>query len=146
MQPLEISIQPDSEHLGAEAFYVRAMLPKTVDEVIVNIATGAANLYFGGFTELGDLDVMVQDYELDGDRLLWAAAVIGNTNCTFLALDDGIQVNMTVPKLPEGDDRLDWIGFLEKHAGKLPGNYWIEPARILRTILQPVMHRGGHHG
>lgn len=87
------------------------------------------------------MDVNVYDFEIsDEGELAWASLAFDGVNFSLTAFEEGLRIDLSVPKLPEGEDLLDQQAFYAAHNGKLPTNYWLQPARILKALLESIPH------
>ncbi|OCP21941.1 MULTISPECIES: hypothetical protein [unclassified Ensifer] len=132
---LKISIHNECVYAGSEYFHIRTMLPQTLNDALVHAMKNTRTCGFDQMAKLGDMDINVYDGDEEDGELIWFSFRLGNVGMNFSARQEGLQLDMSCEKHAHGDDALDWTAWREQCAGKLPDDFWIEPAAILRKLL-----------
>lgn len=116
-------------------------VPAKIGELIGMACVSAKNCMFHGISKIAGETMDVFDFEFDDNGVLWADTCIGNILTSIMRNDDGtFLLSLICEKEPEGDDRYDWLGFEQKMIGKLPDNFWIEPANLVRKLIAATEH------
>lgn len=139
---LQLSVHPNCLLMGNSHYHIRAELPLSVVDALTKLATEARSFYFGGANSLGGLDADIYEYLLDEQtgKISWLGCTIEGVSISFTVFQESVRAEMSVRKEPEGMDVLDDLAFIRRMDGKLPGNYWIRPALIIRTLLGQTRH------
>jgi hypothetical protein len=137
---LKVSIHSNCAHMGAENFHMRFELPLSVADVLGECFDSAANGYFAGHGKLVGFDIDIYDGYKEQGEFGWLAGTIGDMQLNFVAYRDFIRLDMSVSKSAHGDDRLDRLDFIDKWTGKLPADFWIEPAHLIRKLIAATKH------
>lgn len=129
------------ENFGAGFYRIQIVVPGEIGEAIGMACQDARNGMFHGISAIAGETMDVFDFEFDGEGLLWADTVIGDIHTHVSRNDDGSFVlSLVCEKVAEGDDRYDWHGFEKRMNGELPANFWIEPANLIRKLINATKH------
>jgi hypothetical protein len=135
-----LNIQNDCEYIPGN-YRICALLPKEFEQHVVALCLECKPYIFTAVGNLAGYSTEVFDFEIQGDEFVWASTLVGDVSCAFTADQRGIHVSMSFEKQAEGDDRLDDHAFRVENRGKLPDNFWIEPAALLRAFTSACISK-----
>lgn len=135
-----ITIQNNAEFYDDLHFKIQMIVPGEI------LATISAAIKLGDEPHFSSIDALgciieVSDYEFAGDEVLWADFYIDHAPVSFMRNDDGSYLmSMIFEKEPEGDEYLDQLAYERSMSGKLPENFWITPAKLIRKLISATKH------
>lgn len=139
----QVTIENDATSVGfgASHYRIKIVVPGEIGETIGTACTNARSFMFAGVSSIAGQSIEVFDYEFDDDGLVWASTLIGDISTGVMRNDDGsFTLSLVCEKQAEGDDRYDYHGYEQSMQGKLPDNFWIEPAAVMRMLIAATVH------
>ncbi len=136
-----ITLEPNCQFNGSAYFRIETVMPAQIVNHLVAAAREQLSWEDQGLTELQGMTLEVYQLEIEEDELVAGAFVLdGHGVYVEQQADGSFTFSMSCMKQPEGDDRYDTWTFEEAHDGKLPANFWIEPAAIIRKLIAATVH------
>jgi hypothetical protein len=136
----EIKIFKNCEFGGSARFRIELVVPGEIGALLgVAAVEIERNDYHATMIEGMMCDCW--GFDADEDGLAIGDFGIDGVGLHVERQDDGsFLFSMSCEKLAEGDDQLDTWSYEEAMTDKLPENFWIEPAFVIRKLMAASKH------